>query len=118
LEAEKVLCPRASGYEYRRQPGDIFHLHGEVFGRDLNTHQDSLFRRSNCYRPKMHCPDFSCPKFHGAPIIGGNFIGFRANLTASGTSSTGANVFFQNSTIRVTAHPAYNLNVPKLSDYL
>src|SRR5258706_18513 len=37
--------------------------------------------------------------FNGTSIQGGSFIWFNANLTASGIPSTGATVFFQNSTI-------------------
>jgi hypothetical protein len=50
--------------------------------------------------------------FNGTPIQGGNFIWFNANLKASGIPSTGATVFFQNSTIQFMADQPYNLAVP------
>jgi sugar lactone lactonase YvrE len=50
--------------------------------------------------------------FNGTPIQGGDFIWFNANFTAKGIPSSGATLFFQNSTISFTADKAYNVPVP------
>jgi len=50
--------------------------------------------------------------FNGTPIQGGSVIWFSANFTAHGIPSTGATVFFQNSTIQFKADQTYNLAVP------
>jgi hypothetical protein len=70
----------------------------------------------------LHSISFSGPKciaqtanpsnFNGTPINGGSFIWFNANLKADGIPSTGAKVFFRNSTIQFAADQAYSLIVP------
>jgi hypothetical protein len=64
----------------------------------------------------LHSISFSGPKciaqtanpsnFNGTPINGGSFIWFNANLKADGIPSTGAKVFFRNSTIQFAADQA------------
>ena len=51
--------------------------------------------------------------FNGTGISGGDYIWFNANFTASGVPSTGATLFFENSTIQFSANGTnYNLSVP------
>jgi hypothetical protein len=50
--------------------------------------------------------------FNGTSLQSGSFIWFNANFTATGVPSTGATVFFQNSTIQFVADQVYNLAVP------
>lgn len=62
--------------------------------------------------PKCSAQTSIASNFNGTPINRGDFIWFNANFTAKGVPSTGANVFFQNSTIQFTADQAYNSAVP------
>ena len=51
--------------------------------------------------------------FNGTGISAGDYIWFNANFTASGVPSSGATIFFENSTIQFTANGTpYNLAVP------
>lgn len=70
----------------------------------------------------IHSTSFSGPRcmaqtaivsnFNGTPINGGTFIWFNANFKADGIPSTGAKVFFRNSTIQFAADQGYSLIVP------
>jgi hypothetical protein len=70
----------------------------------------------------VHSVSFSGPRciaqtanpsnFNGTPISGGNYIWFNANFKVSGIPSTGAKVFFRNSTIQFAADQSYSLIVP------
>jgi hypothetical protein len=70
----------------------------------------------------LHSTSFSGPKciaqtaiasnFNGTPVNGGSFIWFNANFKAEGIPSTGAKVFFRNSTIQFAADQGYSLIVP------
>jgi hypothetical protein len=68
----------------------------------------------------ISCPGPSCTgrttntsNFNGTSIQQSNIIWFNANFTASGVPSSGATVFFQNSTIEFTANGvSYNAPVP------
>jgi len=50
--------------------------------------------------------------FNGTTISPGTYVWFNANFTANGIPSTGATVFFQDSTIQFTANQNYKLFVP------
>ena len=70
----------------------------------------------------LHASTFSGPRciaqtaitsnFNATPINGGSFIWFNANFKATGIPSTGAKVFFRNSTIQFAADQVYSLRVP------
>lgn len=51
--------------------------------------------------------------FNGTAVNPGSYIWFNANFTATGIPSTGATVFFSDSTIQFTANQNYNLRVPR-----
>jgi hypothetical protein len=69
----------------------------------------------------INCPDTTPPwtanttshaVFNRWPIQEGTFIWFNANLTASGIPSSGATIFFQDSSIHFTADQTYTVPVP------
>lgn len=62
--------------------------------------------------PKCIGQTSNTSNFNATPINGGSFIWFNANLSASGIPSTGAKVYFKNSTIQFAADQGYTLIVP------
>ena len=50
--------------------------------------------------------------FNGTSIQPGSYVWFNANFTASGIPSTGATIFFRNSSIALTADTTYTVAVP------
>jgi hypothetical protein len=62
--------------------------------------------------PRCIAQTANASNFNGTPIQGGSYIWFNANLKASGIPSTGAKVFFRNSTIQFAADQTYSLFVP------
>jgi len=71
------------------------------------------FSPDNLSCPLCLIPSDSASNFNGTDIPGGDYIWFNANFKASGIPSTGATIFFQNSTIQFTANNnQYKLLVP------
>lgn len=62
--------------------------------------------------PRCMAQTVNVSNFNATPINGGSFIWFNANFKAAGIPSTGAKVFFRNSTIQFAADQAYSLAVP------
>jgi hypothetical protein len=62
--------------------------------------------------PPCSAQSSNSSNFNGTPINGGSFIWFNANFKPQGIPSTGATIYFTNSTISFTADQPYNLPVP------
>ena len=62
--------------------------------------------------PKCIAQTANASNFNATPINGGSYIWFNANFKADGIPSTGAKVYFRNSTIQFAADQTYILTVP------
>jgi hypothetical protein len=71
-----------------------------------------LYGGASAGGPKCSAQTANASNFNGTPINGGDFIWFNANFSAKGIPLSGANIFFQNSTIQFTADQVYSLSVP------